>query len=194
MPAGNHIFFHNKFNRIFATSHQLKMQFILIIRAQKIRTTAVTKNLFKSNLPKEYYVNKLNDKTHEVDGLQKCIRTLQVQLADAKAAAAAAVAATTTTTTTLSTNIDNNQNADEILAAAAAQLVAQAESWRAKIDSVYQDILSAQENFYTMSSKEKLLKLRTQLKENTEKSRKTFNIDGEFMKRVSLKFKTHFPI
>lgn len=149
-----------------------------IIRAQKIRTTAITKNLFKSNLPKEFYVNKLNDKTHEVNELQNCIRTLQAQLADAKAAAAA-----TATTATLSTN---DQNSDETsAAAAAAQMMAQAESWRIKIDAVYQDILSAQENFYTMSSKEKLLKLRTQLKENTEKSRKTFNIDGEFMKRVS---------
>lgn len=132
-------------------------------------------------------MNKLTEKTHEVEGLQKCIRTLQAQLADAKAAAAAAAA-----TATISTNVDNNQNTDEILAAAAAQLMAQAESWRTKIDAVYQDILSAQENFYTMSSKEKLLKLRTQLKENTEKSRKTFNIDGEFMKRVSFKFKHIF--
>lgn len=156
----------------------------MINRAQKIRTTTITKNLFKSNLPKEYYVNKLTDKTHEVDELQKCIRTLQAQLADAKAAAAEVVAATTTTTVST-----NDQNSDELLAAATAQLVAQAECWRAKIDSVYQDILNAQENFYTMSSKEKLLKLRTQLKENTEKSRKTFSIDGEFMKRVSPKIR-----
>lgn len=122
-------------------------------------------------------MNKLTDKTNEVQELQKCIRTLQAQLADANAAAATAAAATTISA--------NGQNTDEALAAAAAQLVAQAENWRAKIDAVYQDILSAQENFYTMSSKEKLLKLRTQLKETTEKSRKTFNIDGEFMKRVS---------
>lgn len=124
-------------------------------------------------------MNKLNDKANEVDGLQKCIRALQAQLADAKAAAAAAA-------TTATSNVVNNHNGDESLAAAAAQIVAQAESWRVKIDSIYHDMLSAQENFYTMSSKEKLLKLRTQLKENTEKSRKTFNIDGEFMKRVSL--------
>lgn len=163
--------------------------FFRLHRAQKIRTTAITKNLFKSNLPKEYYVNKLTDKTNEVEELQKCIRTLQAQLADAKATAAAAAATAATVSTT---NANNDQNSDEALAAAAAQMVAQAESWRAKIDSVYQDILSAQENFYTMSSKEKLLKLRTQLKETTEKSRKTFNIDGEYMKRVSLTFKTPF--
>lgn len=107
---------------------------------------------------------------------------MQAQLADAKAAAATATAA--------ATNVDNNQNSEETLAAAAAQIMAQAENWRTKIDAIYQDILSAQENFYTMSSKEKLLKLRTQLKENTEKSRKTFNIDGEFMKRVSLNSNT----
>lgn len=130
-------------------------------------------------------MNKLTDKSHEVDELRKCIQTLQAQLADAKAAAAR------------STNVTNNQqngneaNVTAVAAAAADQLV---ESWRRKIDLVYQDILSAQENFYTMSSREKLLKLRTQLKENTEKSRKTFNIDGEFMKRVSLNANISFSI
>lgn len=139
--------------------------FFQSIRAQKIRTTTITKNLFKTNLPKEFYINKLTDKTLEVESLQKCIRALQDQLANAKAI-----------------TVNNNVHNDELLA--------QVESWRPKIDKIYNDIRTAQENYYTMSSKEKLLKLRTKYKEYTEHNRKMFNIDGDFMKRVS-KFKHH---
>lgn len=138
----------------------------LSFRAQKIRTTTITKSLFKTNLPKEYYVNKLTDKTLEVEGLQKIIQSLRAQLADAK------------TTTTTAINVNNNVNNSDIL-------MAQADEWKLKIDEIYNDIRTAQENYYTMSSKEKLLKLRTKYKEYTEHNRKKFNIDGEFMKRVS---------
>lgn len=75
------------------------------------------------------------------------------------------------------TKDNNNVHNDELLA--------QVENWRPTIDKIYNDIRTAQENYYTMSSKEKLLKLRTKYKEYTEHSRKMFNIDGDFMKRVS---------
>ncbi|XP_055321638.1 kinesin-like protein KIF18A isoform X2 [Sitodiplosis mosellana] len=131
-------------------------------RAQKIRTTTITKNLFKSNLPKEYYVNKLTDKTHEVEELQKCIKALQAQIHADRCA-----------------SMNNNLNPEEVI----ARYKAQAETWKQKIDKIYNDIRTAQENYYMMSSKEKLLKLRTKFKESTEKSRKIFSIDSECMKR-----------
>lgn len=135
-----------------------------LIRAQKIRTTAITKNLFKSNLPKEYYVNKLTDKTLEVEELQKCIKALQAQIHSDRC-----------------TSMNNNLNPEEVI----ATYKAQAETWKQKIDKIYSDIRTAQENFYMMSSKEKLLKLRTRYKECTEQNRKLFSVDSECMKRVS---------
>lgn len=108
-----------------------------------------------------------------MEGLQKIIQSLRAQLADAK------------TTTTTAINVNNNVNNSDIL-------MAQADEWKLKIDKIYNDIRTAQENYYTMSSKEKLLKLRTKYKEYTEHNRKKFNIDGEFMKRVS-KF-NFFPV
>lgn len=138
-------------------------------RAQKIRTTTIKKSLFKTNLPKEYYVNKLTDKTLEVEELQKCIKSLQAQLAERCSA------------------VNNNVNPEEIL----ANYMAQADSWKEKIDKIYKDIRTAQENYYMMSSKEKLLKLRTKYKENTEQSRKLFSMDNECMKKVS-KIRLHF--
>lgn len=108
-------------------------------------------------------MNKLTDKTREVEELQKCIKALQSQLADRTSAA------------------NNNVNPNGIM----ANMMAQADVWKQKIDKVYNDIQSAQENYYMMSSKEKLLKLRTKWKEHTEQSRKLFSMDGEFAKRVS---------
>lgn len=164
MPAGNcnHFVLLLLKNRIFlmilfALSTSIKF------RAQKIRTGTITKSTFKSNLPKEYYVNKLTDKTNEVAELQKCIQTLQAQLAER------------------CSSVNNNMNSDEIM----NNLMAQVDIWKHKIDKIFSDIRMAQENYYTMSSKEKLLKLRTKYKEYTEQNRKLFNIDGDSMKRVS---------
>lgn len=141
------------------------------LRAQKIRTTTITKNLFKSNLPKEYYVNKLTDKTVEVEELQKCIKALQAQIHSDRF-----------------TSMNNNQNPEEVI----ATYKAQAETWKNKIDKIYSDIRAAQENYYMMSSKEKLLKLRTKYKECTEQNRKLFSVDSECMKRVSKRKKKQF--
>lgn len=162
--------------QITHNSYLIVFLFFESIRAQKIRTTAITKSLFKTNLPKEYYVNKLTGKTLEVEELQKRVRALQEQLATA----------TAQTIQSTDNNTNNNVNNDNLLA--------QAEIWKQKIDKIFNDIRAAQENYYTMSSKEKLLKLRTKCKENTEHNRKMFNIDGEFMKRVSKLNSTHLFI
>lgn len=134
-------------------------------RAQKIRTGTITQNLFKSNLPKEYYVRKLTDSAAEVEELKKCIVSLRAQLADEKS----------------KTNINNN-NSDKI---GWNDLMSEFDTWKEKLDATYKDVIVAQENYYKMSSKEKLLKLRTKLKEAADHKRKLFNIDGDSLKRVS---------
>lgn len=134
-------------------------------RAQKIRTGTITQNMFKSNLPKEYYVRKLTDSAAEVEELKKCIESLRAQMADQKT----------------KNNIDNN-NSDK---AGWNDLMSQFDTWKGKLDATYKDVIVAQENYYRMSSKEKLLKLRTKLKEAADHKRKLFNIDGDSLKRVS---------
>lgn len=118
-------------------------------------------------------MNKLTDKTNEVEELQKCIKALQAQIQSNQC---------------VSTN--NNLNREEMI----ATYKAQAESWKQKIDKIYNDIRFAQENYYMMSSKEKLLKLRTKYKECTEKSRKIFSMDSDCMKRVSKKDNNTFGV
>lgn len=138
--------------------------FCLLCRAQKIRTTAITKNLFKTNLPKEYYVRKLTDTSAEIDGLKAIIQKLESQLA----------AAVTS----------KNNNTPKTTQDGLAALLAESESWKKRIDKAYADIRVASENFFSMSSKEKLLKLRTKFKETVEHHRKLFNMNGENLKRV----------
>lgn len=110
-------------------------------------------------------MNKLTDKTVEVEELQKCIKALQAQIHSDRCS-----------------NMNNNMNPEEVI----ATYKAQAETWKQKIDKIYGDIRTAQENYYTMASKEKLLKLRTKYKEATETNRKLFSMDSDCMKRVSL--------
>lgn len=139
--------------------------FLVLHRAQKIRTTAITKNLFKSNLPKEYYVRKLTDTSAEVDGLKAIIQKLEAQLA--------------------ATNSKNSNAYKPNQAAGLAALLADKESWRQKLDKVYTDLRVACENYFAMSSKEKLLKVRIKFKETLEQNRKLFNMNGDCLKRVS---------
>lgn len=124
-------------------------------------------------MPKEYYVRKLTDTTNEVDQLKTYIKTLETQLAQ------------------LNNKNNNNANGNQLTL---ENLLAEKEEWVERIDKIYDNIRIAQENYYSMSSKEKLLKLRTKYKENTEKNRKLFNMDGEFLKRVSTTYFFGFSI
>lgn len=171
-------------------------------RAQKLRTKNITRNILNTNAPKDSYVNKLADKTQEVEELQKRVQELQAQLVNARATSVykddsiaqaqeekvmtqdAEIVENTVIKSdqvdplvnVKTTNTYNNVNNDD--------LFAQAEVWKYKIDRIYNEIQTALENYYLMSSKERLLKLRTKFKESTEQNHQMINIDDEFVHRV----------
>lgn len=134
-----------------------------VIRAQKIRTTTLTKNALKSNLPKEYYVHKVTESIAENEELKKRIKALESQLA----------------ATQKSSNNNNNSNENTL------EMLQEAELWKKQIDELFDEVKTAQDNFFAMTSKEKLLKFRSKLKENNEQNRKIFYIDAENLVRVS---------
>lgn len=168
-------------------------------RAQKLRTKNITRNILNTNAPKDSYVNKLADKTQLVEELQKRVQELQAQLVNARATSVykddSIVQAeevhfieeiventviksdqvdplANVKTTNTYNNVDNDG------------LIDQAEVWKYKIDRIYNEIQTALENYYLMSSKERLLKLRTKFKETTEQNHQTINIDDKFVHRV----------
>lgn len=110
-------------------------------------------------------MRKLTDTSAEVEGLKAIIQKLEAQLAAANSKS--------------STASKSNE------AAGLAALLADKESWQQRIDKAYTDLRVACENYFSMSSKEKLLKVRIKFKETLEQNRKLFNMNGDFLKRVS---------
>lgn len=119
--------------------------------------------MFKTNLPKEYYIRKLTDNVSENEQLKKRIKELESRL----------TSPTTNNATTIVNYVED--------------ITKETASWQAKINAIYQDMQEAQENYFIQYSKEKLLKFRTKLKEATEETRKTFYMHGTFLNRVSTK-------
>lgn len=132
-------------------------------RAQKIRTSALTKNAFKTNLPKEFYIRKLTECTAENEMLKK--KMLSVE-ADRKP-------------------IARDENVATDFTAVFENLMSQVAKWQEKIDKVYIDLQTAQSSYFNLHSKEKILILRTKLKEQTEDTRKLFSLNGQSLDRVS---------
>lgn len=118
-------------------------------------------------MPKEYYVRKLTDTSAEVEGLKGIIQKLESQLA--------------------AVNNKPSTTAKTSQAAGLAQILTEKESWKGKIDKVYTDLRVACENYFSMSSKEKLLKVRIKFKETLEQNRKLFNMNGDSLKRVCMR-------
>ncbi|XP_055914220.1 kinesin-like protein KIF18A [Eupeodes corollae] len=118
-------------------------------RAKKIRTI-LRKNVMKSNMPKEFYIKKNTELQDELDRLQEIIKTLEQ-----KAAIATKPPAVT------------SKAYDE----------SELQCWYRKIDAVYSSVITAQEYFYGMQSKEKIIKFRCRIKEKTEKFKKILTLD-----------------
>lgn len=138
--------------------------FLYSISAQKIRTTTLTKNALKNDFPKEYYVHKLAEKTTEVETLEKRIKTLESQIGMEQ--------------------VPSTCNSRDIKSSF-EDLYKEAVPWQQLINKVYDALHHAQSNYFPLHSKEQILKVRTKFKEYLEENRKAFNIDGEFMDRVS---------
>lgn len=129
-------------------------------RAQKIRTSSLTQNAFKTNLPKEFYVHKLTETMAEVEHLNARIKIIESQAAT-----------------------QNGQDNDKFVAF--DRLIADMVEWREKIDRIYVELKVAQESYFNLYSKEKVLHLRTKLKGQTEQIKKMFTMNGEHLPKVS---------
>lgn len=60
--------------------------------------------------------------------------------------------------------------------------------WEQKINKIYDTKKTAQENYFSQYSKEKILKFRTKLKEASENAKNEFNMNGMLIDRVSYMF------
>lgn len=128
-------------------------------RAQKIRTPTLTQNAFKTNLPKEFYVHKLTDTMAEVEQMQKRIKTLESQLAAQNGDGGEAF-------------VVFDKLADDMA------------QWQQRIDRIYVELMTAQESFFNLYSKEKVLYLRTKLKGQTEQIKRKFSMNGDHLTKV----------
>lgn len=180
---------------------QLSLQFPAnSSRAQKLRTKTITQNLTNTNAPKKHYSNELADKTQEVEVLRKRIQELQAQLAEANSTKRddpIVQDEDVQVNEEKKITVNNSVIKDDLVHHCINEetmkihdqinddsLIAQAETWKYKIDKIYDEVRTALENYYSMFSKEKLLKLRTEYKQSAEQNRQMTNINGESIQRV----------
>ncbi|XP_055534442.1 kinesin-like protein KIF18A [Wyeomyia smithii] len=125
-------------------------------RAKKIRTT-LKQNIVPTNVPKEFLVKKVNEQAAEIDRLKSKLKLLEEQIPTATKHTAAVPV--------------NVVKFDEILL----------NTWRSRIDNCFSIVKKAQEHCFNLQSKEKLLNLRTKLKEHAECIKKIFTLDGKHL-------------
>lgn len=131
--------------------------------AQKIRSSILTKNTIKTNLPKEYYIRKLTEQTDENDRLKIRMKTLETQARS-------------------NAEPINNNGSDNSI----NEFIAEMGQWEQKINAIYDVMKTTQENYFSQYSKEKMLRFRMKLKEATEKAKNAFNLDSFAKDKVSL--------
>ncbi|XP_052872490.1 kinesin-like protein KIF18A [Anopheles cruzii] len=123
-------------------------------RAKKIRTT-VRQNIVPSNVPKEFLVKKVNEQAEENERLKAKLAELE-ELLRRKSGTRNSASATTA------------PKLDETLL----------NTWLARIDSSYNSVIQAQQHVLTLQSKEKLLTMRSRLKEQAENIARIVKLDG----------------
>ncbi|KAL9700673.1 hypothetical protein quinque_004114 [Culex quinquefasciatus] len=129
-------------------------------RAKKIRTT-LRQNIVPTNVPKEYLVKKVNEQAAEIDRLKAKLKELE-ELAKAKVASPPAAG--------------KFGMPDAVLL----------NTWRSRIDNCYAIVKKAQEHYFNLQSKEKVLNLRSKLKEQAEIIKKIVTLDGKHLNEVSV--------
>ncbi|XP_058462733.1 kinesin-like protein KIF18A [Malaya genurostris] len=127
-------------------------------RAKKIRTT-LKQNIVPSNVPKEFLVKKVNEQAAEIDRLKAKLKELEEYKADA---AAKLLAPPPPAEPVL---------LDETLL----------NTWRSRIDNCFSIVKKAQEHYFNLQSKEKILNLRSKLKEQAEAIKKIITLDGKHL-------------
>uniref|UniRef100_A0A182FFJ4 Uncharacterized protein n=1 Tax=Anopheles albimanus TaxID=7167 RepID=A0A182FFJ4_ANOAL len=126
-------------------------------RAKKIRTT-VRQNIVPSNVPKEFLVKKVNEQAEENERLKAKLAELEAELQRRKSSSNSHVVATTA-------------KLDETLL----------NTWHSRIDSIYNSIRQAQQHFYLLQSKKKLLNQKSKVKEQAEAIARILTLDGNHL-------------
>lgn len=132
-------------------------------RAKKIRSS-VKLNLCKSNLAKDVLVKQMNDQHSRIVHLEEYVKQLEARLAVEQKKATALV---------------NEGNGDGVQTAAV-----DLKRWYAKIDAIYADQNNALEHYYSMISKDNIVKFRLKFKRHTEDQMKSLTLDGNDLKSV----------
>lgn len=113
----------------------------------------------KSNLPAEYYIRKLAEMSSENDQLKKRVKLMETKAGPVEQSGRP--------------TFQFEEFTKEI------------EKWEKRIDSIYDLMKTEQECYFAQCSKQKVLLLRTKLKEATEKAKQEFKLHGSELDRVS---------
>ncbi|ETN63598.1 kinesin heavy chain [Anopheles darlingi] len=127
-------------------------------RAKKIRTT-VRQNIVPSNVPKEFLLKKVNEQADENERLKAKLAELEAELQRQK------------TSSSNSNIICTTAKFDETLL----------NTWHSRIDSIYNSIRQAQQHFYLLQSKKKLLNQKSKVKEQAEAIARILTLDGNHL-------------
>ncbi|KAH8302228.1 hypothetical protein KR044_004260 [Drosophila immigrans] len=120
-------------------------------RAKKIRTV-LRQNVLKSNLPKEFYVKKVNEVMADQDRLRERNKMLEAKLAQMERAS-------------------NENNFDPL----------ELKPWYSKIDAVYSTVTKLQQCVIGIRSKIQSLSYRQKLKKDFEQLRKVLTLDQRLL-------------
>ncbi|XP_050091106.1 kinesin-like protein KIF18A [Anopheles aquasalis] len=127
-------------------------------RAKKIRTT-VRQNIVPSNVPKEFLLKKVNEQAEENERLKAKLTELEAELQKRKSS------------TSNGNIVCTTAKFDETLL----------NTWHSRIDSIYNSIRQAQQHFYLLQSKKKLLNQKSKVKEQAEAIARILTLDGNHL-------------
>ncbi|XP_055607885.1 kinesin-like protein KIF18A [Uranotaenia lowii] len=128
-------------------------------RAKKIRTS-LKQNIVPNNVPKEFLVKKVNEQAAEIERLKAKLKEVEDQKVVAVKPTASYVIPSAEFTMPDATLLN---------------------TWRSKINNAYAIVRKAQDHYFNLQSKEKILNLRSKLKEHVEEIKKILSLDGKHL-------------
>lgn len=152
--------FYNHFN------FYILLCILFVNRAKKIRSQ-VKLNMCKSTVSKDVLCKQVNDQHSRILYLEDYVKQLEARLAEHKKSSPKSTAPVVVT---------------------AAATTADLTPWHEQIDGIYKDLNNALEHYYTMVSKDNVIKFRLKLKRLTEDAIKALTMDEAELKTVSNTF------
>jgi kinesin family member 18/19 len=152
-------------------------------RAKKIRIQ-LTKNIVQTNIPKEYLLKKVNEQNNENEKLKERIKMLEAKLAVAGKLLKIfffAIFFIFARFSESAVRMPSSTNGCLEVQHVEPDMTV----WYEKIDMIYNTIKEAQDQYFHIQSKEKLLKFKATFKEFAEKLTKILTLDGSHTKEVS---------